>query len=90
MATTTQVYLPETSLWANRKCLLICAVVAMANMQYGLDSAVVGSLQAMPGFLKVFGHADPSAPGGYAIGVSDSSPACKSCWTSLPGGVEDV
>lgn len=67
---TTQAHLPETSLWANRKCLLICAVVAMANMQYGLDSAVVGSLQAMPGFLKVFGYADPSAPGGYAIGVS--------------------
>lgn len=61
--------LPETSLWANRKCLVICAVVAMANMQFGLDTAVVGSLQAMPGFLKVFGHPDPSAPGGYAIGV---------------------
>ncbi|POS77113.1 hypothetical protein DHEL01_v204490 [Diaporthe helianthi] len=60
--------LPETSLWANRKCLLICATVAIANMQYGLDSAVIGSLQAMPGFLVVFGYPDPEAPGGYAIG----------------------
>ncbi|CAK7236758.1 hypothetical protein SCUCBS95973_009719 [Sporothrix curviconia] len=60
--------LGESSLWANRKCLLICAVVAVANMQYGLDSAIVASLQAMPGFLKVFGHADPTAAGGYAIG----------------------
>ncbi|KAI0594072.1 general substrate transporter [Biscogniauxia sp. FL1348] len=57
----------ETSLWANRKCLLICAVVAIANMQYGLDSAAVGSLQAMPGFLAVFGYRDPNQPGGYGI-----------------------
>jgi hypothetical protein len=39
-------------------------------MQYGLDSAVIGSLQAMPGFLVVFGYPDPNAPGGYSIGVS--------------------
>ncbi|KAI1633046.1 general substrate transporter [Biscogniauxia mediterranea] len=57
----------ETSLWANRKCLLICAIVAIANMQYGLDSAAVGSLQAMPGFLAVFGYRDPNQPGGYGI-----------------------
>lgn len=63
-------HLPETSLWANRKCLLICAVVAIANMQYGLDSAVIASLQAMPGFLIVFGYPDANATGGYAIGVS--------------------
>lgn len=71
---TTQAHLPETSLWANRKCLLICAIVAIANMQYGLDSAVIGSLQAMPGFLKVFGYPDPTASGGYAIGVSLEPP----------------
>ncbi|KAI1333212.1 general substrate transporter [Xylariaceae sp. FL0255] len=59
--------LPETSLWANRKCLLICAIVAIANLQYGLDSAAVGSFQAMPGFLKVFGYPDPDAEGGYGI-----------------------
>ncbi len=61
--------IPETSLWANRKCLLICAIVAIANMQYGLDSAAIGSLQAMPGFLMVFGYKDPSQAGGYAIEV---------------------
>ncbi|KAI4869218.1 general substrate transporter [Hypoxylon rubiginosum] len=59
--------IPETSLWANRKCLLICATVAIANMQYGLDSAAIGSLQAMPGFLAVFGYRDPSQATGYAI-----------------------
>ncbi|KAI0505142.1 general substrate transporter [Xylaria bambusicola] len=60
-------HLPETSLWANRKCLFICAVVAIANAQYGLDSVVVGSLQATPGFLEVFGYPDPDQPGGYGI-----------------------
>ncbi|KAL2023354.1 hypothetical protein VTK56DRAFT_3092 [Thermocarpiscus australiensis] len=60
-------HLPETSLWANRKCLLICAIVAIANMQYGLDSACLASLQAMPGFLRVFGYPDPDLTGGYGI-----------------------
>ncbi|RDL38161.1 Uncharacterized protein BP5553_05594 [Venustampulla echinocandica] len=57
----------ESSLWANRKCLLICCAVGMANMQYGFDSAAIGALQAMPGFLKVFGYADPKLPSGYGI-----------------------
>lgn len=66
----TGAHLPETSLWANRKCLLICATVAAANMQYGLDSTVIASLQAMPGFLQVFGYEDDNAEGGYSIDVS--------------------
>lgn len=64
------VTIPETSLWANRKCLIIACIVATANMQYGFDSAAVGALQAMPGFLKVFGYEDPSSPLGYGIDVS--------------------
>ncbi|KAG4422155.1 hypothetical protein IFR04_004661 [Cadophora malorum] len=61
------VTIPETSLWANRKCLLLCCLVSTANMQYGFDSAAVGALQAMPGFLKVFGYEDPTSPLGYGI-----------------------
>ncbi|KAL1964463.1 hypothetical protein VTN77DRAFT_6889 [Rasamsonia byssochlamydoides] len=61
------VAIPETSLWANRKCLIIACIVATANMQYGFDSAAIGALQAMPGFLKVFGYVDPSSPLGYGI-----------------------
>ncbi|KAK4153774.1 hypothetical protein C8A00DRAFT_15027 [Chaetomidium leptoderma] len=60
-------HLPETSLWQNRKCLLMCGIVAVANMQYGLDSACLASLQAMPGFLRVFGYTDPTLRGGYGI-----------------------
>jgi MFS family permease len=57
----------DTSLYTNRKCLLICSTVAIANMQYGFDSAAIGALQAMPGFLAVFGYPDPSNPTGYGI-----------------------
>ena len=49
----------ETSLWENRKVILICAAVSVANFQYGLDTAVVGGFQAMIGFLEVFGYHDP-------------------------------
>ncbi|KAF2180366.1 general substrate transporter [Zopfia rhizophila CBS 207.26] len=61
------VTITDTSLWANRKCLLICCIVSIANMQYGFDSAAVGALQAMPGFLKVFGYEDSTSPLGYGI-----------------------
>lgn len=65
---------PETTLWENRKCLLMCGIVAVANMQYGLDSACLASLQAMPGFLRVFGYPDPNLTGGYGIDVGISTP----------------
>lgn len=62
--------LHDSSLWANRKCLLICSAVAIASMQYGIDTAAVGGLQAMPGFLMVFGYEDPKSRLGYGIDVS--------------------
>ncbi len=68
-STTNNIAIPDSSLWANRKCLLVACIVATANMQYGFDSAAVGALQAMPGFLKVFGYEDPSLPLGYGIDV---------------------
>lgn len=36
-------------------------------MQYGIDTAAVGGLQAMPGFLMVFGYEDPTSPLKYGI-----------------------
>ncbi|RDL32040.1 Uncharacterized protein BP5553_09442 [Venustampulla echinocandica] len=61
------VVIPQTSVLANWKCMLIACVVSTANMQYGFDSAVIGGLQAMPGFLKVFGFVDPKIKIGYGI-----------------------
>jgi SP family sugar:H+ symporter-like MFS transporter len=39
----------------------------MSPFQYGIDFGAIGGLQAMPGFLQVFGHPDPSLPVGYNI-----------------------
>jgi hypothetical protein len=58
------------SFYAHKKCLLICGIVAIANMQYGFDSSGVGGLQAMPGFLMVFGYKNPANELGYGINVS--------------------
>ncbi|KAF2008730.1 general substrate transporter [Aaosphaeria arxii CBS 175.79] len=57
----------KSAIWKHRKCLILCCIVASANMQSGFDSAAVGALQAMPGFLKVFGYEDPKSPMGYGI-----------------------
>lgn len=67
----------QTSTWAKQKCLIACCIVAIANMQYGFDSAAIAGLQAMPGFLKVFGYEDPESPIGYNITV------CTLSWLLL-------
>jgi hypothetical protein len=61
--------LDKSTLYENRKCLLVCSAVAIASMQYGIDTAAVGGLQAMPGFLMVFGHEDATSPLGYGVDV---------------------
>lgn len=60
----------KASLWKSKRCLIICCIVASANMQYGFDSAAIGQLQAMPGFLEIFGYPDPGSTFGYGIDVS--------------------
>ncbi|KAI9687670.1 MAG: hypothetical protein M1820_010401 [Bogoriella megaspora] len=51
----------------NWKCLAACTLVSMCPFQYGIDFGLIGGLQAMVGFLKVFGHPDPDSPIGYNI-----------------------
>jgi len=50
----------ETSLWANRKVLACCILIALCNGQYGFDTASIGGLQAIQGFLAVYGFREPS------------------------------
>jgi hypothetical protein len=38
----------------------ISIFIAMAQFQYGYDSAAVSGFQSMPGFLEVFGYFDVS------------------------------
>ncbi|KAI1824074.1 MFS monosaccharide transporter-like protein [Xylaria intraflava] len=49
------------------KGMLILSLVSLSSFQYGLDFGVIGGLQAMIGFLKVFGQRDPSSPIGWNI-----------------------
>ena len=75
--------LPKSTLLANWKCLLICSIVSMANFEFGLDSGVVGSLQAMPGFLIVFGYQSAFIPGGYGLDVSPQVRVYPPCCTAI-------
>lgn len=69
MSTPTNNDLTKTTLWENRKSILICSIVAMSSFQYGLDFSLIGGFQAMPGFLEVFGVADPASPTGFNLTV---------------------
>ncbi|KAH8819242.1 MFS transporter [Xylogone sp. PMI_703] len=55
------------SMAAHWKCLVTCCLIAFCPFEYGLDFGCIGGLQAMPGFLQVFGYVDPSSPVGYNI-----------------------
>ena len=44
-----------SSLLSNWKCLAACTLVSMSPFQYGIDFGAIGGLQAMRGFLEVFG-----------------------------------
>jgi hypothetical protein len=57
----------QTSLWENRKCFFVMAFVAASAFQYGLDYGMVGGLQAMKGFLEVFGEPNPKSPIGWNL-----------------------
>ncbi|KAK1764519.1 MFS monosaccharide transporter-like protein [Phialemonium atrogriseum] len=55
------------SLWHHRRNILICSCVCLSTFQYGFDYGLTSGLQAMPGFLAVFGYKDPTLPSGYGI-----------------------
>ncbi|KAK0629408.1 general substrate transporter [Bombardia bombarda] len=49
------------------KALAACTLVSICPFQYGIDFGLTGGLQAMVGFLKVFGHEAPELPTGWNI-----------------------
>lgn len=63
--------MPEAStgngLLENWKCIVACTLISMSPFQYGIDFGLIGGLQAMPGFLEIYGHVDPNSPLGYNI-----------------------
>ena len=57
----------EYGLASHWKCMLACCLVSMSPFQYGIDFGLIGGMQAMVGFLKIFGYVDPASPVGYNI-----------------------
>ncbi|KAF5012993.1 hypothetical protein FDECE_976 [Fusarium decemcellulare] len=55
------------SIWSEKRLIAICLFIALAQFQYGYDSAAISGFQSMPGFLAVFGYVDPANPIGYNI-----------------------
>ncbi|KAI1367156.1 general substrate transporter [Xylaria arbuscula] len=49
------------------KALSIITLVSLSSFQYGLDFGIIGGLQAMIGFLQVFGERAPTTPLGWNI-----------------------
>ncbi|RYP29729.1 hypothetical protein DL767_006604 [Monosporascus sp. MG133] len=60
------------------RCFLACGLIILSPFQYGIDFGLIGGLQAMPGFLKVYGHEDPGSVIGWNI-----SPVRQQLITSL-------
>jgi len=60
----------KTTLKENWKGLLIMCLIAMAPFQYGVDFGLIGGIQAMRGFMQVFGYKDPALPTGYNISTT--------------------
>ncbi|KAI1077838.1 general substrate transporter [Whalleya microplaca] len=49
------------------RCFLACGLMVLSPFQYGVDFGLIGGLQAMPGFLKIYGHEAPNTTIGWNI-----------------------
>ncbi|KAL2269321.1 hypothetical protein VTJ83DRAFT_1505 [Remersonia thermophila] len=52
---------------AHWKCFLACGIIVLSPFQYGIDFGLIGGLQAMRGFLQVYGHEAPDTPLGWNL-----------------------
>ncbi|KAK7954086.1 hypothetical protein PG996_014972 [Apiospora saccharicola] len=46
----------KNTIRAHWRCFLACGLIILSPFQYGIDFGMIGGLQAMPGFLKVYGY----------------------------------
>ncbi|KAK0380680.1 hypothetical protein CLIM01_01960 [Colletotrichum limetticola] len=51
-------------------CFMACGMIALSPFQYGLDFGIIGGLQAMPGFLEVYGYEDRNTAIGWNISTT--------------------
>ncbi|ETI23910.1 hypothetical protein G647_05717 [Cladophialophora carrionii CBS 160.54] len=57
----------DDSIAANWRCFVACAIITLSPFQYGVDFGLIGGLQAMPGFLKIYGYRAPETPIGWNL-----------------------
>ncbi|KAK3689085.1 general substrate transporter [Podospora appendiculata] len=57
----------DESIRAHFRFLWVTVLVGCALLEYGFDQGIIGSFQAMVGFLKVFGYPDSRLPSGWNI-----------------------
>ncbi|KAJ5885059.1 hypothetical protein N7495_009569 [Penicillium taxi] len=57
-------------IWEEKVVVAVSIFIAMAQFQYGYDSAAVSGFQSMPGFLTIFGYVDPDTALGYNLSTS--------------------
>ncbi|KAK3367335.1 general substrate transporter [Lasiosphaeria ovina] len=49
------------------RCFVACGILVLSPFQYGVDFGLIGGLQAMVGFLKIFGYEAPSTALGWNL-----------------------
>ncbi|KAI1343253.1 general substrate transporter [Xylariaceae sp. FL0016] len=49
------------------RCFVACGLIVLSPFQYGVDFGLIGGLQAMPGFLKIYGYPAPETAIGWNI-----------------------
>jgi hypothetical protein len=57
--------------------LWLTMLASCSLIEYGFDHGMVGSFQAMVGFLKVFGYEDPRMPSGWVSTLPTSVDLCR-------------
>ncbi|KAK4641251.1 hypothetical protein QC761_610770 [Podospora bellae-mahoneyi] len=59
---------PGEETWKDHwKCFVACGIIVLSPFQYGVDFGLIGGLQAMVGFLKIYGHPAPDTAIGWNL-----------------------
>ncbi|KAK1758007.1 putative sugar transporter [Echria macrotheca] len=59
---------PAPESWKDHwRCFLACGIIVLSPFQYGVDFGLIGGLQAMVGFLKIYGYPAPELPAGWNL-----------------------
>ncbi|KAF2688509.1 monosaccharide transporter-like protein [Lentithecium fluviatile CBS 122367] len=52
---------------AHGRLFIACGIMILSPFQYGIDFGMIGGLQAMVGFLEVYGYRTPKSPTGWNL-----------------------